>query len=60
MARLQGIGRTLLCMAHWINRYAPELIDEIEAGRLKVTPAYHRARIALIMRLVRKSQEGTR
>jgi hypothetical protein len=31
-------------MASWLLRYAPELVPNLDAGKLKITPTYQRVR----------------
>jgi len=49
VAKSQGIGRSLLFMASWLQRFAPDLIPQLERGELKVTQAYYRRRDQLAM-----------
>ncbi len=42
-AQIQGIGRTMIFMAGWISKYAPEYEEQIISGKIKaLTPLYHR------------------
>jgi hypothetical protein len=34
----------MVFMASWLLRYAPEVVPDIDAGKLKLTPTYQRVR----------------
>ncbi len=42
IAELMQLSRTLVCMASWIKKHAPDVAPDLQAGRLKTTPTYKR------------------
>lgn len=40
IAEAYHISRTLLVYSGWIAKHAPELVQDLEAGRARVTPTY--------------------
>ena len=54
LAKSQGIGRSILFMASWLQRFAPDLIPQLERGELKVTWAYYRRRSQLAMQAAKQ------
>lgn len=57
-AEVYKVGRTLIFMSSWIAKHAPDVSDEIRAGRARVTPAYKRLRAEYMMGLARAVQDA--
>ena len=50
-AEAVGASRSMLFMAKWICKHAPDLVSEIEAGTLKVYTSYYRRRDQMAMEI---------
>jgi hypothetical protein len=44
IAKAQNVSRTMIYMAGWIVKHAPDVAPLIEAGKIRLTPTYKRLR----------------
>jgi hypothetical protein len=44
LASVYKVSRSMIFMADWLQKYAPEVVPDLDAGKLKLTPTYQRVR----------------
>jgi hypothetical protein len=53
IAKAQHISRTMVFMARWVMKHAPDLVQALESGELKMAPTYRRLRGQYIMAMAK-------